>query len=142
MRTQDVKNQVFDYINKLHCPKLPGWVIRSSPVPQEQLQHIYNQRDYIIFNITHLDADWKTISNKTQTQVDPDNNTRENKGRVSHYYQMNDCFLRSAVIVGFFKEMRTLMASCGARYLKFLLVSIISSSLSSFLLLLYKGALF
>jgi hypothetical protein len=87
MRTQDLKNQVFDYIDPWgEILANIAWAIRSShhsTLNATPAQLVFG-RD-MLFNITHL-VDWKSISNRKQAQVDSDN-LRENKGRVPHDYQ-------------------------------------------------------
>lgn len=87
IRTQELDNRVFDYINPWG-PILTSvaWAIRSSyhtTLEATPAQLVFG-RDMAV-NLQHM-ADWHSISTRKQSQVDRDN-VRENSKRISHDYR-------------------------------------------------------
>lgn len=90
LRTQDFKNQVFDYINPWgYILSSIAWAVRSSyhSVLQATPAQLVFGRDMMV-NLQFA-ADWQAISRRKQAQVDKDN-VRENAKRVAHDYSPGD----------------------------------------------------
>ena len=90
IRTQDLENKVFDYVNPWGSILTSvAWAVRSSyhtTLEATPAQLVFG-RDMAV-NLQHV-ANWKSISQRKQLQVDKDNE-RENSKRISHDYRPQD----------------------------------------------------
>jgi hypothetical protein len=90
IRTKDLKNRVFDYIDPWgEILSSIAWAIRASyhsTLGATPAQLVFG-RD-MIFNMKTI-IDWRTITARKQKQILKDN-LRENKGRIDHQYSVGD----------------------------------------------------
>ena len=87
LRTKELENQVFDYINPWgNILSSIAWAIRSSyhSVLEATPAQLVFGRDMIV-NLRFA-VDWQAISRRKQAQVDKDN-LRENSKRIAHDYR-------------------------------------------------------
>ena len=90
LRTQDLDNQVFDYINPWgHILSSVAWAVRSSyhSVLEATPAQLVFGRDMVV-NLQFA-ADWQAIARKKQSQVNNDN-VRENSKRIARDYRPGD----------------------------------------------------
>ena len=93
LRTKDLKNEIFDYVNPWgHILSSIAWAVRSSHhsiLDATPAQLVFG-RDMLV-NLQFV-ADWQAILRRKQAQVDKDN-IRENSKRISHDYRPGDQIL-------------------------------------------------
>ena len=90
LRTQDLSNQILDYINPWgNILSSIAWAVRSSyhSVLEATPAQLVFGRDMVV-NLQFA-ADWQAITKKKQSQVNKDN-IRENSKRVAHDYRPGD----------------------------------------------------
>ena len=90
LRTQDLSNQILDYINPWgNILSSIAWAVRSSyqSVLEATPAQLVFGRDMVV-NLQFA-ADWQAITKKKQSQVNKDN-IRENSKRIAYDYRPGD----------------------------------------------------